>query len=66
MMGFWFIIPVFVIAAVGYFIVRLFQGEPTMFRNSGSNQTPIEILEKRYARGEINKQEFVQMRDDLS
>lgn len=66
MMGFAFLIPILVIALVAYLVFQFFQENQTYFKNSGSTQNPIEILEIRYARGEINKQEFDQMRDDLS
>lgn len=32
---------------------------------SPRDETPLEILEKRYARGEITKEEFEQMKRDL-
>ena len=33
--------------------------------NTKQRETPIEILEKRYANGDINKEEFEQRRKDL-
>ncbi len=51
---------VFVIAGVIY-LVRWFIGQGIVSRPESS----LEILKKRYARGEISKQEFEDMRRDL-
>lgn len=34
-------------------------------RHEGAGETPLEILEKRYARGEIDRDEFERMKRDL-
>ena len=35
-------------------------------QNQTPHETPMEILKKRYARGEITKEEFDQMKKDIS
>lgn len=35
-------------------------------RHEGGGETPLEILERRYARGEIDRDEFERMKRDLS
>jgi putative membrane protein len=37
----------------------------TGHRHAGAEQTPLEIAKGRYARGEITKQEFEQIKKDL-
>jgi putative membrane protein len=34
-------------------------------KSGGGGKTPLEILEEAYARGEIDRDEFLQKRDDL-
>ena len=59
---FWLIPILLVLAAVKY----LFSGRP---QSSGElrvdKDKALETLEERYARGEINREEFIQKRDDL-
>ena len=59
--GGWFmwLIPVIVIAIAIYFIVQAQRGRSV-------RETPLEILKKRYAKGEISKEEFDRMKRDLS
>ncbi len=47
------------IAAVIYFIVQAQRG-------GSVRETPLEILKKRYAKGEITKEEYDRMKRDLS
>lgn len=56
--GMWFI-PLLLIILLIYFLVR----NNTHTKNG---ETPLEILKKRYAKGEINKEQFEQMKNDLS
>ncbi len=65
MMGFGLIGILLVVAVIALLVGRLPQGGQTLLKNIGSGQSPQEILETRYAKGEINKQEFDQMREDL-
>lgn len=54
----WIIILILVVLGA-YF---LFQKKDI---SEGSTETPIEILKKRYARGEITKEEYEKMKSDL-
>jgi putative membrane protein len=51
---------VFVIAGVGY-LVRWLMGQGI----AGRPESSLDILKKRYARGDISKQEFDAMKQDL-
>jgi putative membrane protein len=63
MMGFGLILTLVVIGAIAYAL-----GWRPQFNQSGPakmDQTPLEILKARYARGEISREEYEQMRRDL-
>ena len=63
MMGFGLIFILVLIGAVAYAA-----GWRPQFNQTGpapSSQTPLEILKARYARGEIDREEYEQMRRDL-
>jgi putative membrane protein len=49
------------IGAVIYFVVR---GEKWMKRGQG-DETALDILKKRYAKGEITRQEYEEMKKEL-
>jgi putative membrane protein len=59
--GGWFmwLILVIVIAFVIYFVVQTQKG-------GSVRETPLEILKKRYAKGEITKEDYDRMKRDLS
>lgn len=61
-MGFAWIVAIVVIALVVYFISAGFRGRG--YENM-PRETPLEILKKRYARGEITKEDYDRMKKDL-
>ena len=63
MMGFGLIIPLLLIGGIAYAL-----GWRPQFNQSGpaeTKQTPLELLKERYARGEITREQYDQMRLDL-
>lgn len=63
MMGFGLILTLGIIGAVAYAL-----GWRPQFNQPGptaTSQSPLEILKARYARGEISREEYEQMRRDL-
>lgn len=66
-MGFGFVLTVILIciliAYLGWRVISEMPGKGTS--PVGRDKKAVEILEQRYARGEINRQEFEQIRDDL-
>ena len=57
--GMWLIPVLFILAA--YLVIKnISQG-----RNFQNGETPLEILKKRYARGEITREQFEEMKKDL-
>lgn len=63
MMGFDLIFVVVIVGAIAYAL-----GWRPQFIQTGpaqTGQTPLEILEARYARGEVTREEYEQIRRDL-
>jgi putative membrane protein len=62
-MGWWWIIGIIIIVAIAWMVVK------SMNKNTGSTNNPgksaLDILKERYAKGEINKDEFEERRKDL-
>ncbi|MHB9035010.1 MAG: SHOCT domain-containing protein [Anaerolineae bacterium] len=59
-----FIIPLVVIGGLVWWLWGSSQGRRPYY--GGQEPTPLEILEQRYARGEITREQFLAMREDLS
>jgi putative membrane protein len=47
-------------------IVYLVQAITGRYKKTDTNEAPLDILKKRYAKGEISKEDFDRMKDDLT
>lgn len=65
--GFMFIYPLFWILIIGGFIFLLIKGFASVHKRKHEEQSKsaLEIIKERYARGEINKDKFEEMRKDI-
>lgn len=63
MMGFGLVVPLLLIGAIAYALGWRPQSNQTGPAQTG--QTPLELLKARYARGEISREQYDQMRRDL-
>jgi putative membrane protein len=56
-------LPVLFILGLGWLLMTLWRGSP--ITSLSGSQTPQDILNARYARGEINKEQYEEMRQRL-
>lgn len=61
--GWWMPFCFILFILIFFFVFKYFLKEKSW--NSSLNETPMEILKKRYAKGEISKEEFDQMKNDI-
>jgi len=64
-MGFGLLIPILIIAAIAYAVGWRPQGQNNAFSLAG-NKSALEIAKERYAGGELSRDEFEQIRQNLN
>lgn len=64
-MGFGLIFIVLILAAIVYFLGGWPQAQNRPFSRTSSSRSALDIAKERYARGEISKEEYEQIRHDL-
>lgn len=65
-MGFGLILTIGVVAAIVYALGCRPRGQNSSFLSKEGNKSPLDIAQERYTRGEIDKEEYTQLRQDLS
>ena len=66
-MGWWMVLgSVWFLLFWGAVIYLIFWAVSRGGREQTANETPLEILRRRYARGEISKEEFDRLRQEIS
>jgi len=63
-MGWWWIIGIIIVAAIVWGIVRT-TGQNDYTNSAFNHKTALDILNERYARGEIDKDEYETKKKDL-
>ncbi len=68
MMGFGLLVPILIVVVLAYAFGWLPGPEQQPLRREQRHTTPsaLDILAERYARGEISRAEYLELRDDLS
>lgn len=69
MMGLGLLVPIVVVVALAHvfgWLPRNNEQSPPQEKRKRSALMALDILEQRYARGDISREEYLEMRDDLS
>lgn len=65
MWGFGIIIPILFIALIVYVVIRLSQGNQRQYVPHKDGNNALDILNERYAKGEISEEEYIKMKNML-
>ncbi|MEJ2055182.1 MAG: SHOCT domain-containing protein [Calditrichaceae bacterium] len=65
-MGFSGLFWIIILALIVWVVIRLTGNNQSKQQPTSSGETPMEILKKRYAKGEITKDQFEQIKKDIS
>jgi len=69
MMGFGGIIGILLIALIVWLVTQYTNSNSSLNKNEtlqGNDKSALDILQERYARGEINKEQYEEMKRDLT
>ena len=61
----WMFMWIIFLIAIGVLIYFFVQSQKTRGQTLAQNESHLDILKKRYAKGEINKEDFERMKRDL-
>jgi len=64
-MGFAWLFWLVVLGVIAWAVVMVVKNSQRQNEQTGTLDKPVEILKRRYARGEISREEFEQMKKDL-
>ncbi|MCA9900242.1 MAG: SHOCT domain-containing protein [Ardenticatenaceae bacterium] len=64
--GFGLIFTILIIGVIVYALGWRPQGQNNLFTSPGNQKSALDISKERYARGELSKEEFEQIRHDLN
>ena len=65
-MGFWMgLFWIVVLIAIAYLIYRLIKGEKGVVPQETISKSTTDILDERYAKGELTREQYLQMKEDL-
>jgi putative membrane protein len=59
---FWLVIPIL----IAYLIYRLIKEEKDIVPGKVSSKSAMDILAERYAKGELTREQYAQMKEDLN
>ncbi len=65
-MGFWMtLIWIIIVIVIAYFIYRLIKSDKILTPSRITERTAEDILAERYAKGELTREEYLKMKEDI-